>query len=507
MKKIIIIFLFCLSFISFNLYSQAPANDVCASAIDLGTISANTCFTANTTNATQSLGNASYCTSQPTGSVNDNDVWYKFTTPSGSAPACWTFNATRGTATGDMMMRIFKTCASAVGSSGVASAGSSYVCDGGNYLDISSAAFTPADWVAGTTYYIQIDNRGNSSSGGTINACIKPNMVQAANDLCSSPINIGTASLSTDNATSGCEYSAVAAQDANVTAAQLCAGSLENTSWYSFTAQNTGSAITITFANIDCNGGGGGFQVGFFQGTCAAKTYLNCTSGASGTVIFSVAAAGVVAGQKYLVAMDGNAGSNCHFAISGTNIIPLPIELTMFNARLNVNYVDLIWATATETNNDYFTVERSSDGINFEPIANIKGAGNSLQEKKYYAQDKNPLLGTSYYRLKQTDFDKKTSYSVIQSISLDEKDQFDFVLYPNPSNENEDIRLQFHGKENDLIGLKITDIAGKVLSEKEIKLNSNTLELDLKHHFGSGIYFIKVSNKAGKVINRKFIVQ
>lgn len=84
---------------------------------------------------------------------------------------------------------------------------------------------------------------------------------------------------------------------------------------------------------------------------------------------------------------------------------PLPIDLIYFRAQNEDKSVDLFWETATETNNDFFTIERSLDGINFESIANIKGAENSSIALTYQFTDTNPLSGTSYYRLKQTDYD------------------------------------------------------------------------------------------------------
>ncbi len=89
----------------------------------------------------------------------------------------------------------------------------------------------------------------------------------------------------------------------------------------------------------------------------------------------------------------------------GTN--PLPIELLFFKASCENNSTKLSWATASETNNDYFSVEKSQDGFTFENINNIPGAGNSNNTLFYSATDEKPFSGTTYYRLKQTDFNGK----------------------------------------------------------------------------------------------------
>lgn len=470
-----------------------PTNNACASAIPLTIGTATVGTTLNTTDDVTS----GLTTGAPLNQTcaHDGNVWYSFTTPAGTLP-CYTFQSSWNG--GCNNLQIFKgTCATNTMVSANLSPN--------QYNDYSSTENTAANvFLPSTTYLISL----GSDIQGPFSFSVKATSV-AANDKCSGALPIGTTAYQTDNAAAGCEYTYVPAEDANVAITTVCAGSLENISWYGFTAVSSGT-VTISLTNILCNNGGGGFQTGLITGSCSTYTVGTtgaaiCLAAVSGDVTYNITNA--VAGQKYLIAMDGNAGSDCHFAISGTNITPLPIELTMFNAKLNGNYIDLTWATASETNNDYFTIERSADGINFESIAVIKGAGNSLQEKYYYTQDKKPLNGLSYYRLMQTDFDKKHTYSVIQSISIDGIDKFDFVLYPNPSHENDDIRLQFYGKEDDMVNISITDIAGKILSEKQIKLNSSVTELELKHYFGAGIYFIKVSNKAGKTINQKFIVQ
>jgi|GEM_PF-5048241 len=460
-----------------------PTNDACASAIPL---TLGTQVSGTTLNSTNDIyAGAGSCT-------DVGNVWYSYTTPSGTQP-CYTLQEQWVNSTCNVMIITTGCSASAIGDNTSTNI----------YNDYSSTENSTA-FLPSTTYYISL---GSSTQGPfTFSLSAK---TTAVNDQCSGAQAIGTTTVQTDNAAAGCEYTYVAAQDANVAPATLCAASLENISWFSFTASTTGT-VTITLSNILCNNGGGGFQTGLLTGSCSSYTIGTsgaavCVAAASGTVTYTIP--GATAGKTYLIGMDGNAGSDCHFSISGTNVSPLPIELIMFNARLNGNYVDLTWATATEINNDYFTLERSADGINFESIGRIKGAGNSLQEKYYYYQDKNPLIGISYYKLKQTDFDKKESYSVIQSVSVDVKNTFDFTLFPNPSNKDEEIRLMFNGTENDLINLTIRDISGKLLSEKDIKLSASSLEVNLKHHFDAGIYFVKVSNKDGKTINQKFIVQ
>lgn len=113
----------------------------------------------------------------------------------------------------------------------------------------------------------------------------------------------------------------------------------------------------------------------------------------------------------------GQFGPATFGSVGGGNI--LPIELAYFTATLNDRgTVDLEWATYVEINNDYFTIERSTDGQNFVPIGEVAGAGNSDQQQDYYFEDASPKAGTNYYRLKQTDFNGASEYFDIQTVKV-----------------------------------------------------------------------------------------
>jgi hypothetical protein len=139
---------------------------------------------------------------------------------------------------------------------------------------------------------------------------------------------------------------------------------------------------------------------------------------------------------------------------------PLPVELTYFIANIVGSDANIIWETATETNSDYFLLERSTDALNWEQIEQKKAAGNSIQFMRYNYSDKNLKNGTYYYRLTQYDFDGKSkSYNII-SIDIDEKNKSCDYLY-----------YDLLGKEIDITtvpeGMYIRVCRGK--SEKIIK--------------------------------------
>ncbi len=108
----------------------------------------------------------------------------------------------------------------------------------------------------------------------------------------------------------------------------------------------------------------------------------------------------------------------------------LPIELGSFTARPENQSVHLDWVTASEQDNDFFTVERSIDGEVFEFVARVEGAGNSLSEIAYNVIDEDPYIGWNYYRLKQTDFDGQSAFSDLVAVLVDEPQSL--VLFPNP---------------------------------------------------------------------------
>jgi hypothetical protein len=120
-------------------------------------------------------------------------------------------------------------------------------------------------------------------------------------------------------------------------------------------------------------------------------------------------------------------------SINSTNT-PLPIILISFKASLVNGEVLLNWTTAAETDNDYFTIQRSTDVIGWENIQKVAGAGTSGNTKSYSAKDPSPYPGISYYRLMQTDIDGKSTYSFIVSVNLGNKVS-EILVYPNPAKD------------------------------------------------------------------------
>ena len=141
----------------------------------------------------------------------------------------------------------------------------------------------------------------------------------------------------------------------------------------------------------------------------------------------------------------------------------LPIVLMEFKSSCSSGGVVLNWITASEINNNYFTIERSLDGINWEVVTIVMGAGNSNQPLHYTATDNDGFRGMSYYRLKQTDFDGKMEYFSPQAINCLTPESGRISIYPNPTNNY----FGFVAAENvDVLSMEVRDVRGREVLSK-----------------------------------------
>jgi len=198
--------------------------------------------------------------------------------------------------------------------------------------------------------------------------------------------------------------------------------------------------------------------------------------------------------------------SNTHIPNNSTRYItigsisistPLPIELLDFSAiPIGNRYVKLDWQTASEINNDYFTIEQSKDGLKWERLFDIDGAGNSSSLLNYTTTDNAPYFDISYYRLKQTDFDGKFSYSQIESVNIKNSGNSNIEIFPNPTKN----QITIVGGTHDLEDLKIYNVLGQDVTIFTKKINSNKSKriIDLSK-LSEGTYYIKTKTTANKV--------
>jgi hypothetical protein len=171
---------------------------------------------------------------------------------------------------------------------------------------------------------------------------------------------------------------------------------------------------------------------------------------------------------------------------------PLPIELVNFNAKYSAGKVLLDWSTATEINNDYFLIQRSSDNVAYVNINNTDGSGNSSQTHFYSAVDSKPLNGINYYRLCQVDYDGTRTYSYPRAIRTNGK--ADVLLFPNPSSAD-NVSILFTGSMNQNYTLEVKDITGKTILNREnqvLESGINKLGLSGLSELSQGTYFVSI---------------
>ncbi|MCX6292482.1 MAG: T9SS type A sorting domain-containing protein [Bacteroidetes bacterium] len=201
--------------------------------------------------------------------------------------------------------------------------------------------------------------------------------------------------------------------------------------------------------------------------------------------------------------------NNTHFGIGFSSAGSLPIELIFFNAELNKDVVNLSWATASELNNDYFTVERSSDGKQFEEVLRKRGAGNSTVTIHYSDVDKKPMTGYSYYRLKQTDYDGRFTYSEIKTIKYKpgndpEQSLKITAVYPNPFDEKFTVNFIMH--ETADVAFTLVNSSGQLFFKDVIRANDGLNQYDFteRNTLPKGVYVVTLTS-GNQMISQKVI--
>lgn len=189
------------------------------------------------------------------------------------------------------------------------------------------------------------------------------------------------------------------------------------------------------------------------------------------------------------------------FTLASTNMAnPLPIELLYFDARPNGKVVNLHWATATEQNNHFFSIERSQDGLKFEEILRTPGAGNSTERKDYSEVDTRPLAGLSYYRLRQTDYNGETTVSRVVAVRMDGEGK-DIRVFPNPADGYFFVET---GADPSTLRVRLLNHVGQIVPLAP-QVQAGRLMLPTSN-LAAGVYYIEIQQNNG-VQSRKVIVR
>ncbi len=183
-----------------------------------------------------------------------------------------------------------------------------------------------------------------------------------------------------------------------------------------------------------------------------------------------------------------------------TCINPLPIELTDFNGKNEGPINKLWWSTSSEINNEYFVIEKFVDG-DFQEIGRVRGAGNSNTVMKYEFNDDMVINSTSYYKLKQVDYNGKFKYSDI--ISVNKLFTFKQNVYPNPAIDAINVLL---GSDVEIVHVIVYNNLGKEMVNSTIKVNGASFILDVSD-LQNGMYTIKVfDNFDNEILKDKIVI-
>ncbi|MEY3451597.1 MAG: hypothetical protein RL711_1423, partial [Bacteroidota bacterium] len=184
-------------------------------------------------------------------------------------------------------------------------------------------------------------------------------------------------------------------------------------------------------------------------------------------------------------------GSSKYITVgSASASTPLPVDFSIFNAEFVHDHVKINWQTTTETNNNYFIIQKSTNGRTWENVDRVEGAKNSSQNITYHFDDKTPYSGTSYYRLKQVDLDGKYTYSETKTVDVDAIDHDEIHVNPNPTTGAFTIK----GDQINIEDISIFDVNGKnVTALVKIQNAQTEIHVDLES-LNDGVYILKIKD-------------
>jgi len=452
-------------------------NDECANAISL---TVNPDYNCNTmTSGTIENSTASSNSSSCSGTHND-DVWFSFVaTETGHRVSLHNIVGS----TTDMYHSIY---------SGNCGSLTEISCNDDNSTDISGLT-------VGNTYYVRVYSYGSTDGQnttfdicvGTIppqDACGNP--LPSTNDYCSNP-----ATLTYDGGTWSSNTSSQYTDGTPGNLGSIFCGSIENNSWYQFTASST--TETFDFTSVTNCQNSDGIQAEVYEvtsdanGCCVDFTSVsNCWNPGTQTT-GTVTASGLTVGNNYILMIDGYAGDDCDFTVDGWSADGiLPVVISYFDGIPKDYYNQITWITLSEINNNNFILEKSEDAINFYEIKNISGNGNSNKINKYSVIDDDVTDKIQYYRLKQIDFNGKINYSKTISISNNLKTN-NFKL----SSENGQINIVFDELIKESYSIMVVDCSGKVIAKKVISPTEGKAFTITNNKLYDGVYNVIVYNK------------
>jgi len=259
--------------------------------------------------------------------------------------------------------------------------------------------------------------------------------------------------------------------------------------------------------NISTVAGNGGVWMGGVRRAANDKIYVSMLNQNDIGVLNTPNGWGAGAGWDQTAI--GGAGMGANQAKDGLPSLPIEvfcpvvtgIELIHFTATENKGMVDLNWVSASEENNEYYAIERSKNGLEWEELGRLSGMGTTSLSTEYNFSDENPFLGTSYYRLKQTDFNGKSKTFNVEMAQFDQKGEA-YVVKVDQNNVEIIVSIE---KEEDGV-VEIYNILGDrvVRTQLGLKKGSGAYQISKSVNLTSGIYLLKIKTESGFVKSLKF---
>ena len=192
-------------------------------------------------------------------------------------------------------------------------------------------------------------------------------------------------------------------------------------------------------------------------------------------------------------------GNIDHIRVTIDYTVPTPVDLISFDGKVIEEVIELKWQTSWEKNNDYYTIEKSSNGLNYIELATVEGKGTTEFTSDYTFIDPLPLSGNNYYRLTQTDYDG--SYEIFNPIMVQyEKEGSLMKIYPNPV-VNQEVNLIVNPDllrgENNNTYIVVRSITGEIIHQQSIPTDHLGEKISLNKRFESGMYIVVLHSPYG----------
>ncbi|CAN5563839.1 hypothetical protein BH11BAC1_BH11BAC1_04170 [soil metagenome] len=265
---------------------------------------------------------------------------------------------------------------------------------------------------------------------------------------------------------------------------------------------NGGSQVYSGSVN-EAEGGGGGGAGGIIRTSNSSSLTRTVTGGTHGTSNATPMANFLPNGATKGAAGIISTGTIGPYSGGGS----LPIKLNYFAATVVNGTVKINWVTSAEINNDYFTIERSSDGQTFTSIGKINGSGNSTSDIEYNSADDSPLKGTSYYRLMQTDYDGHSETFSPVVINMNDNSRANKIITVQPNPFITAFTIDCSTVKSGLYAFTITDLSGRIVKEITSIAGEgiNTIPVDGLGDLPQGIYFLNMSDGSQKYSTMKIL--